>query len=246
MSLFAFVYCYTSDMTPLIDIPAINSFDDVLEELRLLEKKLGQNHLSHLATFNTAYHIITHAIKDAATDNYFKKPLFIEQFTVCFASYYFRAINDMVSGSPKLPAAWEKLRDITDTDAVPLSITLLMGANAHINHDLPVAMASFLTEDTDYSLRDARKVDKILMKSGRQIIPAFTESPKLLNTLKYRLQPIYYHPVMYSVLIWRIIAWRNYEAIKRDSHARDTHIPRSTKIAHRLLKLGKLIRLLVK
>lgn len=233
-------------MKPLITIPAITSFDNVLEALLRLETKLAPHNLAQLQTFNTAYAIITRAIKDATADDYFKKPLFIEQFTVCFASYYFQAINDMVTGSSNLPVAWAMLRDVGETDAIPLSITLLMGANAHINHDLPVAMASFLSTHTDYSLRDARKVDRILMKSGKQIIPAFTESPKLLDTLKYRLRLLYYRPVMYSILIWRIVAWRNYRTIARQASAKDTHIARSVKIANRLFKLGKVVRSFVK
>ena len=161
-------------MSITIDIPAITSFDDVLGELKALEAQLPRAGLDQLIAFNMAYTVITRGIKNAAHEGYFAKPIFIEKFTICFASYYFQAINDMVSKSTELPAAWAKLRDIRGS--APIFITLLMGANAHINHDLPLAMADFLKRNKDYSLRDARKVDHILMKSGKIIIPAFDES----------------------------------------------------------------------
>ncbi len=221
-----------------IDISLIASFDGVLRELKALEEQLPQSDLSRFIVFNTAYTIVTDAIKDAADNNYFDKPVFIEQFTICFASYYFQAVNDIASGSSGLPPAWAKMYGAAKTDSVPVFVVLLMGANAHINHDLPLALACYISKNADYSLRDARRVDKLLIKSGKQIIPTFNESNKLLNTMKRRFRVLYYRPVMYVVLFWRIIAWRSYVKIKRNNETKDSHNRRSLTIANRLLKLG--------
>ena len=218
------------------------SFDEVLLELKTLEKRLEQSNLSQLTTFNTAYYIVTEAVKDAAAAGYFENPLFVEEFTVQFAGYYFDAVSDMSSRSQKLPTAWAKMNDASHMNIVPKFTTLLMGANAHINHDLPLALADFMSKSqTYYSLRDVRKVDKVLLKSGRQIIGAFDEPTKRLNTLKHRLRFLYYRPVMYMILYWRIIAWRNYRLIKRNGSAQFSHEKRSTRIAGRLFKLGRII-----
>lgn len=229
-------------MGSLINISSITSFEDVLRQLKLLEKDLNTYNLSQFSVFNTAYTIVTNAIKDAAADDYFQKPDFIEKFTICFASYYFQVINNFTSGSPDIPQAWVKMRDAAQTNSTPMFIVLLMGANAHINHDLPLAMATFVSKNRDYSLRDARRVDKVLMKSGKQIIPAFVEPNLVLNRLKDRFKPIYYRPVMYMILAWRIVAWRNHQMIIRGALTKDTHVRRSTVIANRLWKLGKLAK----
>lgn len=224
-----------------IDIPAITSFEEVLRELNLLEKLLPHSELSRFGVFNTAYMIVTKAIEAAAKANYFRKPVFIEKFTVCFASYYFQAMNDILSESPDLPVAWAKMRAAAQNNSTPVFIILLLGANAHINHDLPLAMAKFISNDKDYSLHDARKVDSLLMKSGKQIIPTFDESSKFLNNMKRRLQILYYRPVMYTILFWRIIAWRNFRAILRGDERSDNHVSRSIKIADRLLRIGSVL-----
>lgn len=127
----------------------------------------------------------------------------------------------------------------TALKSVPAFIPLLMGANAHINHDLPLALVKLMgREKTDDLLQDVLKIDTLLMKSGRQIIVTFDEPTKLLDIIKRRLQFLYYRPTMYIILYWRVIAWRNYKAIKRNGVKKHDYKTRSTKIANRFLKLG--------
>ena len=115
-----------------------------------------------------------------------------------------------------------------------------MGANAHINHDLPLALAKLMgTEKTDDLLRDVLKIDKLLMKSGRKIIATFDEPHKFLDFLKRRFQFLYYRPAMYTILYWRIGAWRRYKLIKNSGRETSGDPSKSIKIANRLLKLGK-------
>lgn len=225
-----------------IDITKITSFKTVLTELRILDKQLSHSHLSQFITFNKAYYVVTSAIKEAAEADYFENPIFIEKFTACFAQYYFQAINDTVSEPSKLPAAWAKMNNTTKLKSVPVFIPLLLGANAHINHDLPLVLVKLMDKErTDGLLRDVRKVDKLLMKSGRQIIGTFDESTKLLDFIKRRFQSLYYRPTMYMILYWRVIAWRNYKAIKRDGIAEHGYKTRSVKIANGFLKLGSFL-----
>ncbi len=63
-----------------------------------------------------------------------------------------------------------------------------MRANAHINHDLPFTLLKFLDEgEVTPLLGDIVWLDKIMMKSGRQIIPLFNELNRMSNTVKNRL-----------------------------------------------------------
>lgn len=225
-----------------IDIARITSFRTVLAEFRALDGRLRRHGLDHYVTFNTAYTIVTNEIMNAAADNYFDDPEFIERFTVCFAHYYFEAINDTLSDASTLPSAWAKMNRTAHLKSVPVFIPLLMGANAHINHDLPLALVKFMDDQkTDNMLKDVRKVDKLLMKSGRQIIDTFDEPIALFDIIKRRFQFLYYLPIMYMILFWRVVAWRNYRIIRRHGVEKQNHAVRSVKIADRFLRLGSML-----
>jgi len=66
-----------------IDTSKITSFETLLAELSALDSQLGRHQLGNFQTFNTAYHVVTAAIKRAAEANYFANPEFIEEFSVC-------------------------------------------------------------------------------------------------------------------------------------------------------------------
>ncbi len=118
---------------------------------------------------------------------------------------------------PELPAAWQMANKASEYKTAPNFIFLLMGANAHINHDLPLALLKIMGGKEPVGLvKDIFKIDRLLMKSGREIAGTFEESNQLLDLLKRHLFFLYYRPVMYMVLYWRIKAWRNYKSIKKD------------------------------
>jgi hypothetical protein len=222
-----------------VDIAKITSFNTVLTELRTLDTQLSPSKLSQFIVFNKAYSVVTNAIKEAAEDNYFENPIFIEKFTVCFAQFYFLAINDTVAEKPELTVAWAKMNDAKRRSSTPAFILLLMGANAHINHDLSLALVKLMDkEKTDDLLQDVLKIDKLLMKSGRQIITTFNEPNRSLDVIKRRLQFLYYRPTMYMILYWRVKAWRDYKAIRNVGAEKASYKARSIKIANRLSKLG--------
>jgi hypothetical protein len=224
----------------LVSIDKITSFETILTELTELEARLSENNLKQFLIFNKAYSIVTSDIKQAADDGYFKNPQFIEKFTVWFAQYYFQAVNYTATSSRKLPPAWAIMNKTTKYKNVPNFITLLMGANAHINNDLPLAFLKQIDKKhTDELFTDVLKVDKLLMKSGRQIIDAFEEPNQRLNLLKRRLIFLYYRPVMYMILYWRIRAWRNYKSIKKDGIKSSGYTRSSVRIAGRFSKLAK-------
>lgn len=215
------------------------SFETVLAELLLLEKRIYQHKLRQFIVFNKAYFVVTKIIKEAAENNYFDNPHFIEKLTVCFAQFYFNAVNDTVAISPQLPEAWALMQSAAQSGAIPNFIFLLMGANAHINHDLPLALLNVMGgKKMDELFRDVLKIDKLLMKSGKEILNSFSESSKLIDLMKRRCIIFYYRPVMYLILYWRIIAWRSYKTFIKNDAENQKYKLRSIKIAHRLLKLG--------
>lgn len=199
-----------------VNIAQVSTFDAVLVELRLLDEKLNNSKLIHFKVFNSAYVVVTQLISDTAKQEHFVNPQFVERFTTNFAQYYFRALNAYESDDQDLHISWESFRKVSSVKSFPIFLTLLMGANAHINHDLPLALVDILSDaDPDDLLSDVVKIEKLMMKSGREIITIFDEPNRFLNVLKRRFQFLYYRPAMYTIRWWRINAFRNYESIKK-------------------------------
>lgn len=215
-----------------------NSFTSVLKNLSLLDEQFGHYKLDRFVVFNRAYAVVTHEIQKGVHENYFANPAFIENFTSTFAQYYFQVVADVLLNR-KVPAAWDMLSKTTNN---PRFISLLMGANAHINHDLPLVLDTLIKQqDKNELIEDILKVDKLLMKSGKEIIGLFDEPNKYLNFLKHHFQFLYYRPVMYIILGWRISAWRSYKDVEKNGLGQSTYQRKSIRIANRLLRLGKLL-----
>jgi len=225
-----------------INIDKITSFKTILLELEKLDKVLSRRELYQFQLFNQAYTVVTKNIKKSAKNNYFKNPKFIEKFTVCFSHYYFRAVNETMQKNSNIPPAWKALNVTAKNKHTPQFIYLLMGANAHINNDLPLALNELMGKlKAEDLLKDVLKIDKLLMMSGREIISAFEESNKILDFLKRNSVFLYYRPVMYLVLFWRVKAWRNYRSIKRAGAISNHYQDASIRIAYRLQTMAKLL-----
>jgi len=215
---------------------------DVISCLERLDKLLVAADLGQFVLFNKAYLIVTRSIQQAIREDYFKNPAFIEKFIVNFASYYFQAVNLTVSDDVSLSLPWAKLNEYATQKSAPVFISLLLGANAHINNDLPQVLVKLLGEEKGEGLlKDLVKIDKLLMKSGRQIIGVFDEKNSFLDFLKRRLQFTYYRPAMYTILYWRIRAWQSYRLLKRNEHAMPSVTRKTIGTANRLLKIAKIL-----
>lgn len=222
-----------------INLRNITTVESVLIELESLKKHLPETTCKNLATFNDAYYIVTSVIKAATDAHRFKNPKTIEAFSVCFANYYFQAINDFSDASSTIAPAWKKAIVSADNQRRPAFISLLMGANAHINYDLPFALLSIIEKNEKASLlRDLTVIDKLLIKGGKEILGTFDEPNRTLNFMKRKAQFLYFKPIMYMILWWRVMAWRNYRALENDPDNTNNILKRSTKIAHRLSWLG--------
>ncbi|NNN22198.1 MAG: hypothetical protein HKL80_09390 [Acidimicrobiales bacterium] len=224
------------------DLTTVTSFDSVVKELNKLNGYFLQNNMENYLVFNNAYRVVTLNIKASVNEGHFDNDQFIENFTAGFARYYFQAINHISTEDPNVAESWKKFAEVATVDTSPKFILLLMGANAHINHDLPFALLKFIDEgEVMPLLGDIVKLSKIMMESGREIIPLFNEQNRFLNTFKNRFQFLYYRPIMYTVLSWRIVAWRAFKHLSNGNPGYQAHIKRSKRIAQRYLVMGKLL-----
>jgi hypothetical protein len=225
-----------------IDTYAITTIQNVIDSLEHLSEQLKTEDMGQFLLFNNAYLIVTHEIQAGILEDYFDNPEFIEEFIVQFARYFFVAINNTSSESSDLSTPWAKLTTYAAIPRAPIFISLMLGANAHINNDLPQVLEKMMPgDDPKAMLEDIVKLDHILMKSGKQIIGIFEENSPFLNFLKNHLRFTYYRPAMYTILYWRVRAWRSYERLKDDAGAMPSITARSVKIANRILTVARII-----
>jgi hypothetical protein len=94
-----------------------------------------------VSRFNHLYLEVTRSVDSAALTSLFEDIGFMTELDVGFAGLYFDAVDASQAGRP-LPRCWAPLFEArNDSHVAPIQFALA-GMNAHINHDLPLALVS--------------------------------------------------------------------------------------------------------
>ncbi len=94
-----------------------------------------------LACFNRMYLDVTRQVNSQLGQGFFADPAFMTQLDVAFANLYFAAA-DTATTPAAVPLAWRPLAEQRAVAGIEPVQFALAGMNAHINHDLPIAMVS--------------------------------------------------------------------------------------------------------
>jgi hypothetical protein len=98
-----------------------------------------------LKWFNKLYLQVTQAIDQQPAANW-SDPAWLTQLDVVFAGYYFSAVAEFLNQSPTTPSAWEALLEARSKPNIDRIQFALAGMNAHINHDLALALVETGTQ----------------------------------------------------------------------------------------------------
>jgi hypothetical protein len=116
-----------------------DSVDQVVRRMRAIADALPPG--DGVAVFNRVYLQVTELVRDQLITGGFDDPVFMEQLDVIFAGMYLVAV-DQVSEAGKLARAWRPLLQKRERrDVYPVQFALA-GMNAHINHDLALAVVA--------------------------------------------------------------------------------------------------------
>src|SRR5712691_10276756 len=134
-----------------------------------------------LACFNRMYLAVTQTVGADLGHGFFADPAFMTRLDVTFANLYFAAAQaaGTPAGTPAaVPAAWRPLAELRGKAGIEPIQFALAGMNAHITHDLPVAVvttcAELGTAPGDGShLADFQKVDALLDAAEEDIRRSF-------------------------------------------------------------------------
>jgi len=215
-------------LDPTSDNPCKNgSIKCVDQTIKEMQRSLGglASSCSHEAIFSLVYLRVTEEYRRtvAADPAFFVNTPFVNHEDVIFAGYYFRAFADWYGGrTASVPRAWQIAFGAADRRQVSGSGDLMLGINAHVNRDLPFALASMGLFNADRTSRkpDHDKVNIILNRiqtaaldeESRRFDPSIS-TPALNGTTLD-------DTALYQTLAaWREEAWRNAERLVAASTA---------------------------
>jgi uncharacterized protein DUF5995 len=136
-----------------------------------------------LGCFNRMYLDVTVQVNNRIGQGFFADPAFMTELDVSFANLYFAAAD--TDGTPAaVPPAWRPLVERRATAGIEPVQFALAGMNAHINHDLPLAVVSTCTAlstapDADSHHADYQKVDQLLDAADQSVRQSFENAAEL-------------------------------------------------------------------
>jgi hypothetical protein len=115
---------------------------DVIEMLESIQATCEDG--DGLKWFNGLYLEVTQAVQARVEAAGFGDPAWIAALDVGFAAFYFTAVHSAISTEstpgPGAPDCWQALFDVRNQTPIARIQFALAGMNAHINHDLPMAV----------------------------------------------------------------------------------------------------------
>jgi Family of unknown function (DUF5995) len=186
---------------------------DVIASMERIDAALPRK--DGVAYFNRLYLAVTKAVQATSTPTTFKNPRFLSRLDVVFAGMYFDAEATLGSGAP-CPVAWRPLMETRTEKLAPIQFALA-GMNAHINHDLALALVE-ACEDLGIAIDDLHSdfeaVNGILHDVERQVAGWF-ETGLIADIEDVIPKDVDRALAMWSIVAAREVAWGHAEMLWR-------------------------------
>jgi len=136
-----------------------------------------------LACFNRMYLEVTRQVNAGLGQGFYDDPAFMTQLDVTFAGLYFSAA-DAAADPAAAPLAWRPLMEQRANAEIEPVQFALAGMNAHINHDLPLAVVATCaalasSPEAGAHYADYQKVDQLLDAAEQSVRQSFESAPEL-------------------------------------------------------------------
>jgi hypothetical protein len=123
----------------LVTGPALVTIADVVKRMETLDALLAAH--DGLKWFNRMYLMVTQQVDLNPPGGAWKSPAWLTRLDVIFAGLYFSALGDFLAGRP-VASAWTALFEARYRSGIDRIQFALAGMNAHINHDLALALVA--------------------------------------------------------------------------------------------------------
>jgi Family of unknown function (DUF5995) len=196
-----------------------------------------------LACFNRMYLDVTQQVNSELGQGFFADPAFMTQLDVAFANLYFAAAGTAATPAAA-PLAWRPLAEQRAVAGIEPVQFALAGMNAHINHDLPIAMVSTCTTlatapGAGSHFADYQKVDQLLDAAEQSIRQSLESAAE--QAVDRHLAAVANLVTSWTITSARDLAWNNtllLWALRDDPIARGLFLDAlatSTALASRML-----------
>jgi hypothetical protein len=197
-------------LTKLIGEP--HTIEDVFAAMRAIEAALPAS--DGVRWFNLLYRRVTESIH---ADKSWTDWPFLQRFDVTFAKFYFDALTTWESDPTRISSAWRPLfQSRLDDEIAPLQFALA-GMNAHINHDLVIALNRMAQSENQYPSRDGaryhdfQRVNDVLERVELELRPIV--STGVIGEIDLALGNVDNIFAMWKVRNARDGAWTNGEVV---------------------------------
>lgn len=157
--------------------PIVDPIEAVAARMEAIATPLAPD--DGVGRFNELYLAVTRAVALESAATTFEDPPFMSRLDVVFADLYFEAIDADAAGR-ELPRAWAPLFEKRAQRGIAPLQFAIAGMNAHINHDLALALVSTTAEwsiDLDRDSpqhRDYLAINGVLERVQDEIKERFT------------------------------------------------------------------------
>ena len=134
----------------LVNRPAPVTIADVIARMQAIDALLPAN--DGLKWFNRLYLMVTQQVDLHPPGGAWQNPAWLTHLDVVFAGFYFGAVAAFLGGQ-SAPSAWKALFEARYRTGIDRIQFALAGMNAHINHDLALAL---LATDADLNVIPAQ------------------------------------------------------------------------------------------
>ncbi|MGW4894520.1 DUF5995 family protein [Kitasatospora sp. NPDC004240] len=166
--------------------------DAVIQRMKQIDTDLDAR--DGVAQFNRMYLKVTELVARNITEGFFEDPAFMERMDVIFANLYFRNVDAARLGR-SVNAAWRPLFEARQNPTLWPVQFALAGMNAHINHDLALAVIATCRErrttpETAPVHADYLRVNELLALAEAEVRASFEVqaarlAPQEAETLKH-------------------------------------------------------------
>jgi hypothetical protein len=132
------MFPYDSQLLAALETPPA-SITDVMTAMQAIEALTVDG--DGLKWFNWLYFQVTQAVEVRVSAGGFADAAFLAELDVQFAGLYFDALKNSISGAA-LPDCWDALFSRRNQTQLARIQFAMAGINAHINHDLPMAIVA--------------------------------------------------------------------------------------------------------
>ena len=131
----------------ILRAPAPTAIAGVIATLQAIDNVLESG--DGLKWFNLLYLNVTEHVDTQPPPGGWESPLWLTRLDVVFAQLYFNAVTNWLENAPDVPSSWRALFEARFTPCIDRIQFALAGMNAHINHDLALAL---LQTDADMNV----------------------------------------------------------------------------------------------